>query len=234
MAEFAERFPEAYAAWARGDDLPRVAGRRVGRRRRGPDRAGPAECLGALAAGETGIVVTHGACLKVGAGRAARLARASSPPLRGVDNCGWVGRRARARRPAAAGGLQPGTAGPSTRASRPVRPGCPRWPVGPISHPSPRLAKIPELPGTHGWRGCGAAGSAPPWHGGGQGFESPQLHREWSSRTARCAMTRGSFLASFVRPGSVLAIRSPAQPDQRESVDPATAARSRSAMPSPP
>ena len=24
--------------------------------------------------------------------------------------------------------------------------------------------------------GCGAAGSAPPWHGGGQGFESPQLH----------------------------------------------------------
>ena len=26
-------------------------------------------------------------------------------------------------------------------------------------------------------RGCSAAGSAPPWHGGGQGFESPQLHR---------------------------------------------------------
>ena len=25
-------------------------------------------------------------------------------------------------------------------------------------------------------RGSGAAGSAPPWHGGGQGFESPQLH----------------------------------------------------------
>ena len=26
-------------------------------------------------------------------------------------------------------------------------------------------------------RGCGAAGSAPAWHAGGQGFESPQLHR---------------------------------------------------------
>jgi antitoxin FitA len=26
-------------------------------------------------------------------------------------------------------------------------------------------------------RGCGAVGSAPPWHGGGQGFESPQLHK---------------------------------------------------------
>ena len=25
-------------------------------------------------------------------------------------------------------------------------------------------------------RGCGAAGSAPAWHAGGQGFESPQLH----------------------------------------------------------
>lgn len=27
-----------------------------------------------------------------------------------------------------------------------------------------------------GVRGCGAAGSAPAWHAGGQGFESPQLH----------------------------------------------------------
>jgi hypothetical protein len=26
--------------------------------------------------------------------------------------------------------------------------------------------------------GCGAAGSAPAWHAGGQGFESPQLHNE--------------------------------------------------------
>ena len=31
-------------------------------------------------------------------------------------------------------------------------------------------------------RGCSAAGSAPPWHGGGQGFESPQLHREVAGR----------------------------------------------------
>src|SRR6266568_7976172 len=32
-------------------------------------------------------------------------------------------------------------------------------------------------------RGCSAAGSAPPWHGGGQGFESPQLHRPRNSRS---------------------------------------------------
>ena len=30
--------------------------------------------------------------------------------------------------------------------------------------------------GSAAWRGCGAAGSAPHWQCGGQGFESPQLH----------------------------------------------------------
>ena len=30
------------------------------------------------------------------------------------------------------------------------------------------------------FRGCGAAGSAPAWHAGGQGFESPQLHHVMS------------------------------------------------------
>ena len=34
-----------------------------------------------------------------------------------------------------------------------------------------------------GSRGCSAAGSAPPWHGGGQGFESPQLHQPSSCRS---------------------------------------------------
>jgi len=27
-------------------------------------------------------------------------------------------------------------------------------------------------------RACGAAGSAPAWHAGGQGFKSPQVHKE--------------------------------------------------------
>src|SRR6266851_1577199 len=36
------------------------------------------------------------------------------------------------------------------------------------------LTRIREVGGSR-W-GCSAAGSAPPWHGGGQGFESPQLH----------------------------------------------------------
>ena len=39
------------------------------------------------------------------------------------------------------------------------------------------LAKIPGVAQGSGQRwGCGAVGSAPAWHAGGQGFESPQLH----------------------------------------------------------
>ena len=29
-------------------------------------------------------------------------------------------------------------------------------------------------------RACGAAGSAPAWHAGGQGFKSPQVHKKIS------------------------------------------------------
>ena len=45
-------------------------------------------------------------------------------------------------------------------------------------------------------RGCGAAGSAPPWHGGGQGFESPQLH------ATKAGFPRGAGLRRC--PGSTL------------------------------
>src|ERR1019366_7453447 len=44
---------------------------------------------------------------------------------------------------------------------------------GPINSPGP-----PRGGATRAIvRGCGAAGSAPAWHAGGQGFESPQLHQ---------------------------------------------------------
>jgi hypothetical protein len=39
------------------------------------------------------------------------------------------------------------------------------------------LASGPRFIRAQSARGCSAAGSAPPWHGGGQGFESPQLHK---------------------------------------------------------
>ena len=66
MAEFAERFPAEHDSWVRGDGLHPVAGAET--RSDVAARMVPAlrECLDALDAGETGIVVTHGACLKVG------------------------------------------------------------------------------------------------------------------------------------------------------------------------
>ena len=41
--------------------------------------------------------------------------------------------------------------------------------------------------------GCGAAGSAPAWHAGGQGFESPQLHQE-TARTKGLSPVLAVFL----------------------------------------
>jgi hypothetical protein len=51
------------------------------------------------------------------------------------------------------------------------------------SHPAPLCLRMNRLLATDedpsgNIRGCGAAGSAPAWHAGGQGFESPQLHRK--------------------------------------------------------
>ena len=66
---------------------------------------------------------------------------------------------------------------PTTRPPPSAR--TPTTPAGAISLRTTPLAKIPRVAHRTGrqqiW-GCGAAGSAPAWHAGGQGFESPQLH----------------------------------------------------------
>ena len=43
-------------------------------------------------------------------------------------------------------------------------------------------------------RACGAAGSAPAWHAGGQGFESPQVHRGFD----RLNLAAGIFSCNLV------------------------------------
>ena len=49
------------------------------------------ELLAALAPGETGVVVSHGAASQVARAGAARLAgRRERGALHGLDNCGWV------------------------------------------------------------------------------------------------------------------------------------------------
>jgi broad specificity phosphatase PhoE len=90
IAELAEAFPAEYDRWVRGEDIARVPG--------AEDADGVAarmlpalrECLESLTAGETGIVVTHGACLKVGLAELLGWPRSMVPSLKGLDNCGWA------------------------------------------------------------------------------------------------------------------------------------------------
>jgi glucosyl-3-phosphoglycerate phosphatase len=88
--EFAERHPREYAAWEAHDESLLVEGEESSGQVR--ERVVPAlsDCLAALAAGETGIVVTHGACLKVGLLGLLGWPHQTSRGLRGMDNCGWT------------------------------------------------------------------------------------------------------------------------------------------------
>jgi probable phosphoglycerate mutase len=88
--EFARSFPEAYAAWRAGEDMPCVPGAE-----RATDvarRMLPAlhEVLAVLDDGATGVVVTHGACLKVALVALLGWPLEQSADLRGVDNGHWV------------------------------------------------------------------------------------------------------------------------------------------------
>jgi probable phosphoglycerate mutase len=90
MAEFAEKHPEEYRSWVRGDSAIRLPGAETD-----ADVAGrlvPAlrDCLGQLSAGETGVVVTHGACLKIGVVGMLGWPEEVARTLRGIDNCAWV------------------------------------------------------------------------------------------------------------------------------------------------
>jgi probable phosphoglycerate mutase len=89
-AEFQQAFPAAYADWVAGAETHRVPGAELASEV--ASRIVPAlrECLGSLAAGETGVVVTHGAALKVGVVGLLGWPAAQTADLRGIDNCGWV------------------------------------------------------------------------------------------------------------------------------------------------
>ena len=90
VPEFAERFPEAYAAWAAGhvtggvpgaETIDDVTARMVPALR---------EMLASLGPGETGIVVTHGACIKVSLAGLLGLPPESEEVIFSMDNCGWA------------------------------------------------------------------------------------------------------------------------------------------------
>ena len=64
---FEATFPDEYDAWLAGDESPDGAGGRDDLRRPGPHRARHARRASTRSApGETGVVVTHGAALRVG------------------------------------------------------------------------------------------------------------------------------------------------------------------------
>jgi len=90
IPEFAERFPDEHANWLSGDGSKRLPG--AENHDDVAQRMLPAlhDCLGALGAGETGVVVTHGACLKIGLVVLLAWPLELAMSLRGIDNCAWV------------------------------------------------------------------------------------------------------------------------------------------------
>jgi probable phosphoglycerate mutase len=89
LEEFAVSYPEEYAAWIAHDPSRRVAGEESTEEVR--DRILPAllECLATLQPGETGIVVLHGACLKVGVMALLDWPWELAESLQGPENCGY-------------------------------------------------------------------------------------------------------------------------------------------------
>jgi glucosyl-3-phosphoglycerate phosphatase len=89
-AEFAERHPREHAAWLVHDESLLVDGEESSTQVRARVLPALVDCLQALAPGQTGIVVTHGACLKVGLAGLLGWPAEVSRTLRGMDNCGWT------------------------------------------------------------------------------------------------------------------------------------------------
>ena len=93
VSEFAETFPEAHAAWVRdgghgaGTDLPGAESTDDVRGRILPALQG---FWDSLAAGETGLVVSHGAAIKLATAALLGWADDQATTLRGLDNCALV------------------------------------------------------------------------------------------------------------------------------------------------
>jgi probable phosphoglycerate mutase len=90
IPEFAERYPDEHAAWLRGDGMLRLPGAETTADVEARMVPALQECLGTLAAGQTGIVVTHGAGLKVGVVGLLGWPQGLATALRGIDNCAWA------------------------------------------------------------------------------------------------------------------------------------------------
>lgn len=89
VAGLAQQHPEEHAAWLRGHhtDVPGAEGEAAVRERMVPVLR---SCLDGMTPGATGVVVTHGACLKVAVAALLGWPAGLEQTLRGIDNCAWV------------------------------------------------------------------------------------------------------------------------------------------------
>jgi len=90
ITDFSERFPEEYAAWARGEATHPVPGAEVAPEVQARMLPALRECLSSMGPGETGVVVTHGAALKVGVVALLDWPAELAAGIRVIDNCAWV------------------------------------------------------------------------------------------------------------------------------------------------
>jgi probable phosphoglycerate mutase len=88
--EFEAAFPDQYAAWLAGDESLTVPGAETTSDVRARIVPAMRACLDALGAGETGVVVTHGAALRVGVAGLLGWPDELDETLAGMDNCGWL------------------------------------------------------------------------------------------------------------------------------------------------
>ena len=90
MAEFAATYPREHAAWVRGDRMHRLPGAEIASEVEARMRPALRDALESLGPGETAIVVTHGAALKVGVVALLGWPSEIAGTLQGIDNCAWV------------------------------------------------------------------------------------------------------------------------------------------------
>jgi probable phosphoglycerate mutase len=90
VPEFAAAFPDSYAAWKAGHITGGVPGAETPQQV--IDRMVPAlrEIWESIVPGETTVVISHGACLKVSLLELLGWPADLGTTLRGMDNCGWA------------------------------------------------------------------------------------------------------------------------------------------------
>lgn len=90
LPEFAERFPAEHAAWLRHDQTLVVPGEESTADVAARIVPAMQAALWSVPEGRTGVVVTHGAALKVGLLGVLGWPQSLSSTLYGIDNCAWA------------------------------------------------------------------------------------------------------------------------------------------------